>query len=274
MYYKRYHICAFHAALPEMVLNGALVRFCQQCGRFQALEEFDGKKKTCRRKLDMHNAQRKRKRAQKYSHGITTHSAKTTTRRITTGPQAPTNTPPPSPLAEDPVLSAPNHTKGAEQRIQAAVDSILLSSGALPVATVPQNDIANVFDEVDLDDLFLNIQPNRNVCGKMSANVIYQPPIKPVSQVPAAQLCPANNYLPFGGALPQHSTLALQPLYSTSMFPASLQPLRHAVGAARWAPQLQQRMAQVVPHQSVCNTGYSLFRAPAYNFLLDSDGRC
>ena len=40
------------------------VRFCQQCGRFQTLDDFDGKKKSCRRKLAMHNAQRQRRRFQ------------------------------------------------------------------------------------------------------------------------------------------------------------------------------------------------------------------
>lgn len=49
-----------------MEMEGGSVRFCQQCGRFQAIEEFDGLKKTCRRKLNMHNAQRKRKRDQKH----------------------------------------------------------------------------------------------------------------------------------------------------------------------------------------------------------------
>lgn len=33
-----------------------------QCGRFQPLKDFDGFKKTCRRKLELHNTQRKRKR--------------------------------------------------------------------------------------------------------------------------------------------------------------------------------------------------------------------
>ena len=42
--------------------DGEPTRFCQQCGRFQLLGDFDGMKKTCRRKLEMHNAQRKRKR--------------------------------------------------------------------------------------------------------------------------------------------------------------------------------------------------------------------
>ena len=35
-------------------------RFCQQCGRFQPLGEFEGLRRSCREKLDAHNARRKR----------------------------------------------------------------------------------------------------------------------------------------------------------------------------------------------------------------------
>ena len=38
------------------------MRFCQQCGRFHPIDEFDGLKKTCQRRLDLHNAQRRRNR--------------------------------------------------------------------------------------------------------------------------------------------------------------------------------------------------------------------
>jgi hypothetical protein len=45
-----------------MMVGGNAVRFCQQCGRFQDLSEFEGSKKSCKNKLQMHNAQRKRVR--------------------------------------------------------------------------------------------------------------------------------------------------------------------------------------------------------------------
>jgi hypothetical protein len=48
--------------MPEMVSNGEVIRFCQQCGRFQPIADFEGSKKSCRNKLQMHNAQRKRAR--------------------------------------------------------------------------------------------------------------------------------------------------------------------------------------------------------------------
>ncbi len=44
------------------MVDGNAVRFCQQCGRFQTLSEFEGSKKSCKNKLQMHNAQRKRVR--------------------------------------------------------------------------------------------------------------------------------------------------------------------------------------------------------------------
>jgi hypothetical protein len=34
-----------HLTCPQIVVDGVLSRFCQQCGRFQTLEEFTGKKK-------------------------------------------------------------------------------------------------------------------------------------------------------------------------------------------------------------------------------------
>ena len=62
---QRYRICLEHATVPSMAINGKLMRFCQQCGRFQDVDDFDGAKKTCRKKLIMHNAQRKRQRDRK-----------------------------------------------------------------------------------------------------------------------------------------------------------------------------------------------------------------
>ena len=59
---QRYKICSHHAGLNSMQLCGHAVRFCQQCGRFQPLSDFVGSMKSCRKKLDLHNAQRRRKR--------------------------------------------------------------------------------------------------------------------------------------------------------------------------------------------------------------------
>lgn len=48
---QRYRICPHHMGLHSIVLNGSTSRFCQQCGRFQPVEDFDDDKKTCRRKV-------------------------------------------------------------------------------------------------------------------------------------------------------------------------------------------------------------------------------
>ncbi len=46
-----------------MVLkDGRQQRFCQQCGKFQLREEFDGEKRSCRARLEKHNARRRRQR--------------------------------------------------------------------------------------------------------------------------------------------------------------------------------------------------------------------
>jgi hypothetical protein len=58
-YYRRYKICPRHLKLPEMVVEGQAIRFCQQCGRFQLTAEFDGDRRSCRRKLEQHNKRRR-----------------------------------------------------------------------------------------------------------------------------------------------------------------------------------------------------------------------
>lgn len=65
VYHRRYKICVYHATIPEMRVHGRSMRFCQQCGRFQIITEFDGLKKSCRKKLNQHNEQRKKARARR-----------------------------------------------------------------------------------------------------------------------------------------------------------------------------------------------------------------
>ncbi|GAB4824211.1 hypothetical protein N2152v2_011257 [Parachlorella kessleri] len=59
-YYKRYKICPFHLELPCLVVEGQSIRFCQQCGRYQLLSDFDGDRRSCRRKLVKHNERRRK----------------------------------------------------------------------------------------------------------------------------------------------------------------------------------------------------------------------
>lgn len=63
-YYKRYKICPYHLELPCLVVEGQTIRFCQQCGRFQLLSDFEGDRRSCRRKLDKHNERRRKAEAE------------------------------------------------------------------------------------------------------------------------------------------------------------------------------------------------------------------
>lgn len=42
------------------------MRFCQQCGKFQSVSDFEGSQKSCRYRLNLHNAARRRKRMHTY----------------------------------------------------------------------------------------------------------------------------------------------------------------------------------------------------------------
>lgn len=60
-YHIRYKICERHLKEEWIEKDGQRVRFCQQCGRFQPLEEFEENKRSCRARLMRHN-ERRRKR--------------------------------------------------------------------------------------------------------------------------------------------------------------------------------------------------------------------
>ena len=45
----------------SIVREGKRQRFCQQCGRFHDMSEFDGDKRSCRARLERHNARRRKK---------------------------------------------------------------------------------------------------------------------------------------------------------------------------------------------------------------------
>eukprot|EP00803_Ostreobium_quekettii_P003346 evm.model.scf_362EXC.15 EVM.evm.TU.scf_362EXC.15 scf_362EXC:83727-89051(+) len=46
-YYKRYRVCMDHLKMQAICVDGNLQRFCQQCGRFHDLDNFDGDKRYC-----------------------------------------------------------------------------------------------------------------------------------------------------------------------------------------------------------------------------------
>ncbi|KAL3501011.1 hypothetical protein ACH5RR_035460 [Cinchona calisaya] len=61
-YHRKHRICDKHSKCPKVTVVGIERRFCQQCSRFHSLEEFDGKKRSCRRRLSDHNARRRKPR--------------------------------------------------------------------------------------------------------------------------------------------------------------------------------------------------------------------
>ncbi|WIA12291.1 hypothetical protein OEZ85_012347 [Tetradesmus obliquus] len=66
-YYQRHRVCAAHLAAMAATVDGVPSRFCQQCGKFQPLTEFDQDKRSCRSRLKRHN---NRRREQRHIKGI------------------------------------------------------------------------------------------------------------------------------------------------------------------------------------------------------------
>ncbi|KAK9858841.1 hypothetical protein WJX84_006903 [Apatococcus fuscideae] len=60
-YYRRYRICEEHLKLSSLLKDGEAQRFCQQCGRFHPLEDFDADKRSCRARLQLHNNRRRKR---------------------------------------------------------------------------------------------------------------------------------------------------------------------------------------------------------------------
>ncbi|GIL53303.1 hypothetical protein Vafri_8923 [Volvox africanus] len=50
-YYRRFRICEAHMKSLSLSIEGRSCRFCQQCGKFHLVEEFDGANRNCRKAL-------------------------------------------------------------------------------------------------------------------------------------------------------------------------------------------------------------------------------
>ncbi|WIA20148.1 hypothetical protein OEZ85_005998 [Tetradesmus obliquus] len=114
-YCVRYRVCPAHLAAAQVQLQGETSRFCQQCGKFHAIEEFDGNKRSCRTRLMHHNNSRQQRRKE----AALQQSASTTLMLQHTGVRAAPgrrNTQPPA-AAEDTAAAAagsePSHTMAA-----------------------------------------------------------------------------------------------------------------------------------------------------------------
>ncbi|GMN46518.1 hypothetical protein TIFTF001_015683 [Ficus carica] len=62
-YHRRHRVCLRCANAGNVVIDGVNKRYCQQCGKFHVLPDFDEGKRSCRRKLERHNNRRRRKPA-------------------------------------------------------------------------------------------------------------------------------------------------------------------------------------------------------------------
>eukprot|EP00193_Tetraselmis_chui_P009019 CAMPEP_0177769512 /NCGR_PEP_ID=MMETSP0491_2-20121128/10363_1 /TAXON_ID=63592 /ORGANISM="Tetraselmis chuii, Strain PLY429" /LENGTH=323 /DNA_ID=CAMNT_0019286529 /DNA_START=142 /DNA_END=1113 /DNA_ORIENTATION=- len=61
----RCRVCDMHFRAPISLILGVEQRFCQLCGKFQLLSEFDGRKVSCREKLALHNKRRRDNRTKR-----------------------------------------------------------------------------------------------------------------------------------------------------------------------------------------------------------------
>ncbi|GAA0175209.1 hypothetical protein LIER_28433 [Lithospermum erythrorhizon] len=59
-YHRKHRVCDNHSKSSKVIVKGLERRFCQQCSRFHGLSEFDGKKRSCRKRLSDHNARRRK----------------------------------------------------------------------------------------------------------------------------------------------------------------------------------------------------------------------
>ncbi|XP_022738129.1 squamosa promoter-binding-like protein 13A [Durio zibethinus] len=59
-YHRRHKVCELHSKTAQVMINGQKQRFCQQCSRFHSLQEFDERKRSCRKRLDGHNRRRRK----------------------------------------------------------------------------------------------------------------------------------------------------------------------------------------------------------------------
>lgn len=195
---QRYRICGFHASLPEMQTeSGELQRFCQQCGRFQPLEDFDELKKTCRRKLNMHNAQRKRKRDQIQQHRQQRNHPGTS-RAISEQPGTPFQSALSPNSARKTTRIKPRLAPKEEQPKPCAN---LCSSGPasgtdIPASASPVTLDANLLDGINIDELFLALENNRveyaggsNVSESLDvASMVLPPVVELPDRLPSMQL--------------------------------------------------------------------------------------
>lgn len=63
VYYVRNKICLEHSQADCCTVDGRPQRWCQQCCRFQDIDDFEGNHRTCKHRLSKHNERRRQVRA-------------------------------------------------------------------------------------------------------------------------------------------------------------------------------------------------------------------
>lgn len=66
-YHRRHKVCEMHSKASKALVGNQMQRFCQQCSRFHALQEFDEGKRSCRRRLAGHNKRRRKTQTENVS---------------------------------------------------------------------------------------------------------------------------------------------------------------------------------------------------------------
>eukprot|EP01025_Chloroclados_australasicus_P031223 TRINITY_DN3157_c0_g2_i1.p1 TRINITY_DN3157_c0_g2~~TRINITY_DN3157_c0_g2_i1.p1 ORF type:complete len:896 (-),score=58.83 TRINITY_DN3157_c0_g2_i1:2849-5536(-) len=62
-YNRRYRVCPTCQKAEYVQMDNTFMRYCQQCGRFQPLIDFSGNRRSCRARLELHNARRRKNSA-------------------------------------------------------------------------------------------------------------------------------------------------------------------------------------------------------------------
>nr|XP_043638734.1 squamosa promoter-binding-like protein 1 [Erigeron canadensis] len=76
-YHRRHKVCNSHSKATKALVGNVMQRFCQQCSRFHALEEFDEGKRSCRRRLAGHNRRRRKTHPENPTNGISLNDERT-----------------------------------------------------------------------------------------------------------------------------------------------------------------------------------------------------
>ncbi|KAH6777446.1 squamosa promoter-binding protein-like 12 [Perilla frutescens var. frutescens] len=82
-YHRRHKVCEMHSKASKALVGNQMQRFCQQCSRFHALQEFDEGKRSCRRRLAGHNKRRRKTQTDNVSNNSPVNNNQTSSYLLT-----------------------------------------------------------------------------------------------------------------------------------------------------------------------------------------------